>query len=261
MLKRTVLALCTIIMLFTVSTLSSCRVQEEKYRTVTPTKEELESDEILYRLDNIFSSYFKDYDCTKEDMYDSLFKYNYLTYVVPMYPEEIAQMMEFERSGKPHGLETFYEKDPLGYFGETTENAVDKDGIVYDGVKDGTLIGHHRYSAKYIDWIVEGIWNGKVNHDKLFVFEDGSKCYYHDGYYYLPEEATAIGGGTFHITEIKDVTPIGDNKYEVKYAVYNYYDDYGDDEPYLNATSVISMKEAEDGFRFWSILSIDIAEV
>lgn len=256
MLKRTALILFTIIMLFTVGILMSCQAQEEEYRTVTPTKEELEPDEILYRLDNIFSSYFKDYDCTTEDMYDNLFKYNYLAYVVPMYPEEIAQMMGFTADGVPHRLETFYEKDPLGYFGEITENAVDKDGIVYNGVKDGTLIGHHRYSAKYIDWIVEGVWNGKVNHDKLFVFDDGSKCYYHDGYYYLPEEVTAIGGGIFHITEIKDVIPAGNDKYEVKYTVYR--DNY---EPYLEGSSVITMKESENSFRFWSILSIDVTEV
>ena len=169
-------------------------------------------------------------------------------------------MTEFSENGT-----VVYEKDPLGYFGEVTEVNENKDGSINtDTLELCTLIGYRKYYGKYIDFLVEGIWNGKINHDSLMSFDDGTKCYYYDGYYYLPEEITAIGGGIFHVSEIKDVTPIGDNKYEVKYAVYNYYEDYydySDDELYLNATSVISMKESKDGFRFWSIYSIDIENV
>ena len=56
----------------------------------------------------------------------------------------------------------------------------------------------------------------------------------------------------FFSAEIYDVTALENNKYKVKFVLI---DDFN--EPAYYTTAVVGMKEAQNGFRFWSIYSIN----
>ena len=134
----------------------------------------------------------------------------------------------------------------------------DEDGNVnFDRVEELYLdgnhvaIGHNMFSGAYIDWLVEGVWNSKSDHDTFFEFEDGTLLYYYDGNYYTPELWSGRGGGLMNTPHIQKVTPLDDNKYEIEY--YLAYDV----EPIYYCSAVIGLKENADGFRFWSLFSID----
>ncbi len=246
------------IALFILSALTSCGV-EDKYKIVTPTEEEM--GEIELRLNPIFSTYFDNYDYSSEDMYNNLFSYNQLKYVCPEYKEEIAKFVD-RPLDFPYGNAcwsiTVYGNDPLGVFGKISEKAYDDNGkvdidLAYSLLQPGDVIGYNKFSGAYIDWLIEGVWNGKVNHDTAFNFDDGSQCYYHDGYYYTPEKISALGGGIFHYTKVNSISLIEKNKYEIKYAVF----DENDMQAYIGSATV-ALKESKGGFRFWSIYSINV---
>lgn len=253
---RYIIALLTA--LFILSIFTSCEV-DDTYKIVTPTQNEL--NEIEFRLSPILSTHFDNYDCSSDDMYNNLFSYNQLKYICPDYEEKIAKFVDKPLDflyGNAFWSITVYENDPLGMFGEISPKAYDKNGkfdkdLAYNLLQLGDVIGYNKFSGKYIDWLVEGVWNGKVNHDTAFIFEDGSQCYYHDGYYYTPEKITALGGGIFHCSEVNSVSMIEDNRYKIEYSVFNEFDM----QEYIGS-AVIALKESKNGFRFWSIYSISV---
>lgn len=242
--------------------LLSCGIHDNNnevtYKIVPPTEKEI--DEITESLDPILSTYFDDYDYLSDNMYNNLFSYNRLKYIVPKYEEQIAEFiaepLEYLYGELSRWDVVVYDKDPLGRFGEISDIVFDENGnidikLTYESLQDADIIGYKKFSGAFIDWLVENVWNGKTDHDTLYDFEDGSRCYYYDGFYYTPEQVTSLGGGIFHYPEITNVVPIKDNKYEIKYVVF---DDV--DRPVYYGTAIIALKESSEGFRFWSILSI-----
>ena len=231
------------------------------YNLVEPTKEELL--QVEARLGTIFGMNEKDYDSGTDNMYEHLFEWNWLAEVAPEYNNEIEEYIELRMrtitsTGQGAWNYTVYENDPLGRFDKIPEYAYDENGVVDEsllndikGLNLGKIVlGHNVFSGRYIDWLVEGVWNGKIDHDTFFELEDGTKCYYHKGFYFTPEGVSGRGGPIFE-AEIESVTPIGDLKYEVKYSVPD-----ENDEIWRRGTATIAMKEASNGFRFWSIYSI-----
>ena len=61
------------------------------------------------------------------------------------------------------------------------------------------------------------------------------------------------GGGIFVRATVRSLTPVGDNKYLLVYTVSD--DLPSEDDECYGAT--IAMKESEEGFRFWSVFSIE----
>lgn len=237
------------------------QVKKQEYKLVTPTQEEF--DEIAKRLDPILSMFFHDYDCEKDNIYEFLFSHDHLDYAYPEYDDEVTEYI-----AKPLAINTennflfwnllgVYKDDPLKHFSirealYDNEGNVDSDRI-HELAMEGDTIGHNMFSGAYIDWLVEGVWNGKVDHETFFELEDGTLLYYHDGNYYTPEILAGRGGGIMYGPYIHEITPLGDNKYKMIYYK-NDGDDYSD-EPVYNKwyETVIGLKENQDGFRFWSI--------
>ena len=60
------------------------------------------------------------------------------------------------------------------------------------------------------------------------------------------------GGGVFYRTKNLEMTELDGYKYELNLDVIN---DLGDHDHF--ATAVVGMKESSNGFRFWSIYSIN----
>lgn len=239
------------------------QVKKQEYKLVTPTQEEF--DEIDERLNPILSMFFSDYDCEKDNIYDLLISYNHLDYAYPIYNDEVAEYI-----AKPLGINTendfwfwditgIYKDDPLKIFPIFKEVYDDNGNIdldkAYELSTGGKMvtIGHNMFSGAYIDWLVEGVWNGKADHETFFEFEDGTLLYYYDGNYYAPKYEGGRGGGIMYGPYIQEITPLGDNKYKMVY----YKNDGGDltDKPLYNKwyETVIGLKETQDGFRFWSI--------
>ena len=239
----------------------------QEYKLVTPTQEEL--DEIAVRLEPILSMFLFDYDCEKDNIYELLFVNDHLCYGYPKYDEEVAKYI-----AKPLAVNTennflfwdvvgIYKDDPLKIF-PISEVAYDENLDIdkaYQLCKEGltytrsVVIGHNMFSGAYIDWLVEGVWNGKVNHDTYMQFDNHNptQIYYHDGNYYTPEYPLDRGGGIMNTPYIQEITPLGDNKYKMIY--YRNNGDYYGDEPVHNKwyETVIGLKETQDGFRFWSV--------
>ncbi len=245
------------------------QVKKQEYKLVTPTQEEF--DEITERLNPILSMFLFDYDCEKDNIYEFLFVNDRFYYGYPEYADEVAEYI-----AKPLAINTennfwfwhivgIYEDDPLKIF-PISEVSYDENGNLdldkaYKFCRDGisytrsAIIGHNMFSGAYIDWLVEGVWNGKVNHDTYMQFdnENPTQIYYYDGNYYTPEYPLDRGGGIMYGPYIQEITPLGDNKYKMIYYK-NDGDGYGD-EPVYNKwyETVIGLKETQDGFRFWSI--------
>lgn len=106
----------------------------------------------------------------------------------------------------------------------------------------------------FADWVVDGVWNGKINHKDYFEFESThTKLYYHNGYYYTVIVCGDKGGpGVWTILDNVNITKIDDYKYEISYGVE---DENG--RLYGAGKAIVGLKESKDGFRFWSIYSID----
>ena len=79
-------------------------------------------------------------------------------------------------------------------------------------------------------------------------------CYYYNGFYYTQETVGDRGDYGYMELEMNSIIPLDDNKYEIEYYIV-------DVEPIIKGKSVIAMKESQDGFRFWSIYSIDTEEI
>ena len=230
--------------------------EEITYKLVEPTAEELE--DVNDRLKYIFGMFYGEYDYITDDIYSELFSVNKLDFVYPEYYDEVTEYIAPPLSsgyqGEPRWDEVVYEEDPLGMFGEIPREAYDESGIfdikLANKLDYGALIGYNKFSAPYIDWLVEGVWNGKADHEKVHTSSFRTTCYYKDGFYYTPEIVFDRGGIMFESCGIETI-PLEDNKYEYRYYVL------GDEElepDYYTAT--IAMKESSNGFRFWSIYSI-----
>lgn len=233
------------------------------YTLVEPTQAELEK--IRNKLGIISATIIGDYDCETNNAYQHLFHWNELEYFyIPPYDEEIAKYISEPVRISEYGIEfwdkTFYEKDPLGRFGDLSPKIFDEDGIFdedlyYEYCKEtGKLetAGYNEYNGAYIDWLVEGVWNGKIDHNTFFEFDDTTQLYYHDGNYYSRRTEGGRGGGVFFNPVLYEVVELDDYKYEAHFVNMD-----DSDKPAYYTTMVIGMKQASNGFRFWSIYSID----
>lgn len=240
--------------------------ENSKYRIVEPTPQEIGN--IYESLSTILETHYEEYYYDNADMYYNLFKYGYFDgYSEPCYTEEIikyiSKPMQVLENGFELWYEIIYENDPLGHFPKIPDSIFNENGefdqhLVYEleDYSSGVVIGYHKLHGEYIDWIIEGVWNGKIQHDgvkSVSKYHPELKCYYHDGYYYIPEITADRGGGIFVRATIRSLTPIGDNKYMLVYTVS---DDLPSEEDECYG-AIIAMKESEEGFRFWSIFSIE----
>lgn len=266
--SKNIFILFVIFILFLFSSCTATKVAETEgeFRFVAPTQQELS--EIVPRLDPILSMFHKDYDCTKDNIYEYMFHYDHLDYVYPEYDSEIEAFVAEPFGVSDAGFVFWYEygipeNDPLGKFPKIRDEIYDENGnvnedLAWDLLETETLyyrdliIGHNKFSGKYIDWLVEGVWNGKADHETFMKFEDETKLYYHDGFYYTPEGISGRGDGIFYYPIIDKTTPLEDEKYEIVYRLYDAGDKY-----FSTNKAVIGMKETPEGFRFWSIYSID----
>ena len=88
------------------------------YKLVQPDRSDLQM--IPCDLEYILSMFQEDYDCTKDNIYDYLFKYNQLDYVYPNYLDEVVFESEPLQNSE-WGSSRWYlldvpQKDPLGKF-------------------------------------------------------------------------------------------------------------------------------------------------
>ena len=244
------------------------QVKRQEYKLVMPMQEEF--DEIAERLDPILSMFHRDYDCEKDNIYEFLFVYDRFYYSYPEYDNEVAEYIakpltvNFENGFLFWDVVGICEDDPLKIF-PISDVSYDENGNLdldkaYEYCRDeltytrSAVIGHNMFSGAYIDWLVEGVWNGKVNHDTYMQFDNQNptQIYYYDGNYYTPEYPLDRGGGIFFSPAIDSITPLNDGRYEILYTLYDEVD-----EKLSENKAIIGMKETADGFRFWSIYSID----
>ena len=263
--------LCFIfLIIFTTLMLCSCTLteipseeilpeDEPNYKIVTPTEKEIE--ELAERFEAVLSSSL-DYDCKTDNVYERLIYLWDIRNVVPEYLEEIKRNIaipfnERENAEYSSWEKYVYENDPLGCFDEIPSECYDENGIVQmdlvykyrDEINDRepVVIGYNMIPASFFDWLVEGVWNGKVNHDTLMELEE-TKCYYHNGFYYTPILTIDRGGGVFWCSNVHSITDMGNGKFKVVYSV-----GFDDGEILYNCTAEMALKESKDGFRFWSI--------
>ena len=241
-------------------------LQQEKtdYKLVQPDWSDFQA--ISYDLRHILSFFHSDYDCTKDDIYDYLFQYNHLDCVYPNDDDVVFVSEPLRESEWDYMRWSLYddpENDPLGKFPPIPREIYDENGNIdryfawdyYENIGTPWLemcIGYNKFSAEYIDWLVEGVWNGKSNHESFFEFEDGTLLYYHDKYYYTPALAGDRGDGGVYNIHIEGVTRFDNNLIKLEYHLS---DDI--DRCLSHNTAVIGLKEKEDGSRFWSIFVID----
>ena len=236
---------------------------EPTYKIVTPTMEEIE--ELHSKYNDVFSYGPANYNCETDNTYDKLTWMFFLDCVVPEYMEEIKQYITqpfVERGSATLNSweKTVHENDPLGYFDEIPEACRDENGIVQmdlvykyrDEINDSepVVIGYNMIPAPFFDWLIEGVWNGKVNHDAMIELKN-TLCYYYDGFYYVQVLSADIGRGGGYRAEVHSITDKGNGKYEVVYSVI---DIMGEEEKveYVGKAEM-ALKESKDGFRFWSI--------
>ena len=242
--------------------------ENDKYKLVEATQEDF--DKIIYQLEPILAMYLDDYNYETENPYDNLFYFNVLDWVYPACEEEIEKYIAepLKKHSNEYGTfrdwhEMIAQEDPLGKFGKIPEGAYDESGV-YDEYRakecitlenyKKDVIGHFKYEGEYIDFLVEGVWNGKVDHETFFEFEN-SRCYYHDGFYYTPEWGGDRGGNIVDsFVYLNSITPLENNKYRIEFA--RHYDDYFGTTVSC-AVAVLGLKETKDGFRFWSIYELE----
>lgn len=242
------------------------KVQQEgiDYGLVQPERSDLQT--ISYDLLDILSFFHDDYDCTKDDIYDYLFSHNHLECVYPNDDDVVFVSEPLQDSKWDYMRWSLYDvpqKDPLGKFPEIPQEIYDENGNIdryfaadyYEAAGTPQLemcIGYNKFSAEYIDWLVEDVWNGEIDHETFFEFEDGTVLYYYDGYYYTPALAGDRGGGGVYNIHIESLTQLDNNLIKLEYHL-------ADDIDRCNShnTAIIGLKEKEDGSRFWSVFSID----
>ena len=183
--------------------------EKNLYSIVEPTKEEIS--ELEKRFGLLLGQFHKDkYDCLEDDIYEELFVVNLIdSDIYPEYNEEIEKYIATprfrdEQTNMPYWFSEVYENDPLGVFDKIPDSIFDENGVldkelVYklENYDSGVVIGHYKYEEAFIDWIVEGVWNGTINHSEIFHFKDGTICYYENGYYYTPIVTFDRGGMRF----------------------------------------------------------------
>ena len=240
------------------------RQENLDYKLVQPNRGELQA--IPYDLLDILSFFHDDYDCTKDNIYDYLFSNNRLECVYPNDDDVVFVSEPLQDSEWDYMRWSLYDvpqKDPLGKFPEIPHEIYDENGNIdryfaadYYETTDlpwlEMCIGYNKFSAEYIDWLVEDVWNGKPNHEAFFEFEDGTALYHHDGYYYTPSLVGDWGGGGVYNIHIEKLTHLDNNLIELEYHLT---DDI--DRCVAHNTAIIGLKEKDDGSRFWSIFSID----
>ncbi len=274
MFKSILLLLFTFINTFSMSVHNEAKdevVQHEalSYTVVEPTKEEIDGIEV--RLRALLGNRFENYDCRKSDVYSYIFEWGYLNYADPGCGEEaekyIACPMDNPQYDGNVWFSYVYSNDPQGYFDPIPDGFCDEEGNVDWSVTyeypEATTLGHLKFSGEYVDWLVQGVWNGKTDHETFFKFGDeyepgeyGTELYYHNGYYYTPHRIFGLGGPQFW-SEVESVEAVGDGKYEV--AFNTSIDE--DDVPEYLGKAVVAMKESSNGFRFWSIYSIEYERI
>lgn len=244
-----------------------------EYKLVKPTEEDL--DNLVIELRDPLGMHQYDYDCETDNTYEHMFLTNDLWYVYPdnerSVATNIAEPLNYYYNSYPsspcwHLL--FYENDPLLKFGAIPEECYNDEGFVdgniaFEHYKSQNIdwtdmtLGYIKHSGQYIDWLVEGVWNGKINHKDYFEFErTNTKLYYHNGYYYTAILYGDKGGpGVWTVLDNVNISELDENKYEITY-------DVEDDEGKLfgNGKAIVGLKEASNRFRFWSIFSIDYTE-
>ena len=233
------------------------------YTLLEPTQAELE--EISDKLGIVSAASTKNYNFETNNAYQYLFHWNELEYFyVPGYNEEIAKYISapvyVTEYGKGFWNNTYYENDPLGRFGEVPpqifdENGVFDESLYYDYCEEtGNLetAGYNEYNGAFMDWLVEGVWNGKIDHDTFYEFDDTTKLYYYEGNYYSRKTEGGRGGGIPYTEVLESVVDLGDYKYKACFVTMDECD-----KPVGYKEMVIGMKEASNGFRFWSIYSIN----
>ena len=241
------------------------RQENPDYKLVQPDRSELQM--IPCDLNVILSFFHNDYDCTEDDIYNYLFKYNWLDCVYPNYLDTVVFESEPLRDSE-WGSSRWYlldvpQKDPLGKFPQIPQEIYDENGNIdryfaadyYDAAGTPWLemcIGYNKFSGEYIDWLVEGVWNGKADHETFFEFEDGTLLYYHNDYYYTPALAGDRGGGGVYNIHIENLTHLGNNLIKLEYHLTDEIDRCNS-----HNTAIIGLKEKDDGSRFWSIYSLD----
>lgn len=245
--------------------LSTEQVEPQKYKAVDPTQEEL--DNMHFSLSILFSHFLKDYDSEKDDAYTKLFCKNELLYFyVPRCYDEIKEFVSAPLSytnEKPRWNKSVLENDPLGRFTGIPQEAFDENGVFdekyyleyLDPSADLTTMGYTVFDADFVEWLVEGVWNGTVDHEKIHRFADYEWLYYYNNNYIASACGMVDETQTTYYSAIEYVKPLGVQKYEVAFNVYHIYNRRRP--AYYTATAVIGMKEAPSGFRFWSIYSID----
>lgn len=244
-----------------------------EYKLVKPTEQELEN--LINELSDPLGMHQNDYNCETDNTYEHMFLSNDLLYVYPDNERSvikyIAKPLNYyytKYPSSPCWFLNFYEDDPLLKFGEIPKECYNDDGFVDGGIAEeyykskntariDMTLGYNKYSGPYIDWLVEGVWNGKINHEDCFEFESTrTKLYYHDRYYYTAIICGDKGGpGVWTVLDNVSITKIDDYRYEIFYDVDRYEDEFCG-----KGKAIVGLKEASNGFRFWSIFSIDYTE-
>lgn len=195
------------------------------YKIVTPTEAEIEqAKEKLFQIVDLILSY----DCEVSDAYNLIYqRYNGggLDYCMCLgYETEVTKYGQ---------IASFRDQqDPLGHW----ELSSDPNG-------NG---GYWKAPSALIDWLVEGVWNGKLNHGIRYRENKWVEGYYNNGFYYSPMVMGAVGWPIITVSFVsQEALPGG--KYCFKFIV--------DDSQYRSITA--ALKEDEDGFRFWSVYSVD----
>lgn len=137
------------------------------YTLVEPTYSELQ--EIRNKFGIISATIVDNYDCETDNAYQHLFCWNELEYFyVPTYDEAIKRYICEPVYVSEYGIElwdkTYYEKDPLGRFGDLSPQIFDENGVFDEKLyykycdETGNLetAGYNKYNGAFMDWLVEG---------------------------------------------------------------------------------------------------------
>ncbi len=247
------------------------------YKIVTPTEEEIA--ELPERLNRILA-HGENYNYLVDDIYEKLFWYDgsYMSCMLPAYGKEISTYIKkpdyseeatIYTSDEMNGLIDFFErhymgwyeqymgiKDPLDCYDQWPKKLFDSNGyvdlsVIFDEITKNSYDGNYGYwkfDETVLDWLVEGVWNGNINHTKTYSTnnKDNIYCYYHDQYYYTPLTPAELGHMHSDTIEIITITPLDSYFYSIEYD--NVFQE--------RHTAIVAIKESNNGFRFWSIFSI-----
>ena len=233
--------------------------EEVTYKLVEPTQEEFK--QIPQKLGEIFSNISYDYNYLEDNIYFTLLweEYAFAELIKDDKGRHIARPLRTE-NGVSCWSETVYEDDPLGYFEKVPEVTYDESGNKITHYPSGenlrdVVVGYRKFSGNYIDWIVGEVWNGTVDHDAKYESEYGLSSYYHDGFYYVTELSEEGPGPIYEEGSliVESIIPFGNFKYKIKVGEVN----TKTGEVRRRSVLTLAMKQASNGFRFWSIYDIE----